>query len=240
MVSRGWSAQGSTNGSAPPQHLRIPSSPHARILGIDNMNREKHINPSTILISFPQSLSPTNKHLKNTTQTMLNRLKKFRGEDSEYIEGLSPLPPPPPPEKEKEKKSLFQRIQQHSSKRHDEQTTSLDGFAFTSTPKSTSTSTSLFPPPEIPAEEIKAEQNNKNKEKKKEKKKSLYQRFEETKRGEIKPEDVLKYTGKNKKELDAWAKTEAYVAGNQPATGVVGGVWGRVQNVEMRFPPSKK
>ena len=169
---------------------------------------------------------------------MLNRLKKFRGEDSEYIEGLSPLPPPPPPKKEKEKKSLFQRIQQHSSKRHDEQTTSLDGVVFTSTPKSTSTSTPLFPPPEV-SEEIKAEENN-NKKKKKEKKKSLYQRFEEAKRGEIKPEDVLKYTGKTKEELDAWAKTEAYVAGNQPANGVVGGVWGRVQDVEMRFPPKKE
>jgi len=165
---------------------------------------------------------------------MLNRLKKFRGEDSEYIEGLSPLPPPPPPEKEKEKKSLFQRIQQRSSKPHGEQTTSLDGVVFTSTPKSTSKSTPLFPTPEVP-EEIKAEEKKKEK-----KKKSLYQRFEEAKRGEIKPEDVLKYTGKTKEELDAWAKTEAYVAGNQPANGVVGGVWGRVQDVEMRFPPKKK
>jgi hypothetical protein len=169
---------------------------------------------------------------------MFNSLKKFRGEDSEYIEGLSPLPPTPP-KKEKEKKSLFQRIKQHSSKRHDEQTTSLDGLVSTST----SASTPSFPPPEIPgneipeipAEEIKAEED-----KKKQKKKSLYQRFEEAERGEIKPEDVLKYTGKTKEELDAWAKTEAYVAGNQPATGVVGGVWGRVQDVEMRFPPKKE
>jgi len=153
---------------------------------------------------------------------MFNLLKNYkRGGDSEYIEGLSPLPPPPPPEKEK--KSLFQRIQQHSSKRHDE-TTYLDGVASTSTSASTSS------PLEVP-EEIKVEENNKKK-----KKKSLYQRFEEAKRGEIKPEDVLKYTGKTKEELDAWAKTEAYVAGNQPA----GAKWGRVGDVEMRFPPTKK
>ena len=49
------------------------------------------------------------------------------------------------------------------------------------------------------------------------KKASLYRRFQDAKRGELKEEDVLKYTGKTKSEIIQWSATAPGVAGNQPA-----------------------
>lgn len=60
---------------------------------------------------------------------------------------------------------------------------------------------------------------------------SLYRRFKDSKAsrsGGICDEDMLKYTGKTKAELNDWAKTAPGVAGNQvpgrhPGHGGVGG-----------------
>ncbi|KAK0627964.1 hypothetical protein B0T14DRAFT_513600 [Immersiella caudata] len=85
-------------------------------------------------------------------------------------------------------------------------------------------------------------------------KKSLYRRFQDSKRGEISPEDVLKYTGKTKEEIKEWAKNEPGVAGNQAAgklamgnmTGLGGmsaaegyGGWGPNSNAPLKFPPKQ-
>ena len=85
-------------------------------------------------------------------------------------------------------------------------------------------------------------------------KKSLYRRFHDGKRGEISPEDVLKYTGKSKDEINEWAKTAPGVAGNQAAgklamggtTGLGGmaaaegyGGWGPNSNAPNKFPPAQ-
>ncbi|KAK0645384.1 hypothetical protein B0T16DRAFT_411101 [Cercophora newfieldiana] len=90
--------------------------------------------------------------------------------------------------------------------------------------------------------------------KEKEKKKSLYQRYQDSKRREISPEDVLKYTGKTKEEINEWAKNAPGVAGNQPAgklnmgaaTGLGGmsaaegyGGWGPNSNAPLKFPPKQ-
>jgi hypothetical protein len=50
------------------------------------------------------------------------------------------------------------------------------------------------------------------------KKASLYQRYQEKKRGPgLSDEDVLKYTGKTREELNAWAETKPGVGKNQLA-----------------------
>ena len=87
------------------------------------------------------------------------------------------------------------------------------------------------------------------------KKKSLYQRYVDAKRGrnvQISEADLLKYTGKTKDELQAWAKDRPGVAGNQPAgklamgssTGLGGmgaaegyGGWGPSAEAKLKFPP---
>ncbi len=88
-------------------------------------------------------------------------------------------------------------------------------------------------------------------------KKSLYQRFVDAKTGrnlQISDEDVVKYTGKTKSELQAWSKDRPGVAGNQPAgklalgpaTGLsmfeiskgYGG-WGPGAEGKLKFPPKR-
>lgn len=89
--------------------------------------------------------------------------------------------------------------------------------------------------------------------------KSLYQRYEERKRGQsISDEEILKYTGKSRDELNKWAETEPGVGKNQlagkaamgSASGLAGvamadgfGGWGREAELDdgkrgMKFPPS--
>ena len=73
------------------------------------------------------------------------------------------------------------------------------------------------------------------------------------KRGKISDEDMLKYTGKTKDQLKAWAKDEPGVGGNQaagklamgPTSGVAGmaageglGGWGHKAN-QIKFPPQR-
>jgi len=85
-------------------------------------------------------------------------------------------------------------------------------------------------------------------------KKSLYRRFHDAKRGEISPEEVLKYTGRTKEEINEWAKNEPGVAGNRAAgtlsmgatTGLGGmsaadgyGGWGPNSNAPLKFPPKQ-
>ncbi|KAK5093799.1 hypothetical protein LTR70_001561 [Exophiala xenobiotica] len=59
------------------------------------------------------------------------------------------------------------------------------------------------------------------------KKKSLYQRWQDAKRGpgtsEMSDEDFLKYTGKNRAEFDQWAATTPGVAGGQAAGSLTAG-----------------
>ncbi|KAJ2898978.1 uncharacterized protein MKZ38_003547 [Zalerion maritima] len=50
-----------------------------------------------------------------------------------------------------------------------------------------------------------------------EQKKSLYQRWTESKRGEISDAEVLKYTGKTKEEIREWGRNRPGVTGNQAA-----------------------
>lgn len=87
-------------------------------------------------------------------------------------------------------------------------------------------------------------------------KKSLYQRYEDKKRGPgVTDEDILKYTGKTRDQLNAWAETAPGVAGNQPAgklaigaasgfagEGAAGGLggWGVEGTRKMKFPPQPK
>ncbi|KXX78614.1 hypothetical protein MMYC01_204487 [Madurella mycetomatis] len=81
--------------------------------------------------------------------------------------------------------------------------------------------------------------------------KSFYRRFQDAKRGEISEADVVKYTGKTKRQIDEWAKTRPGVAGNQaagkldmgPTTGLGGSVagegyggWGPNANAPTKFP----
>ncbi len=86
-------------------------------------------------------------------------------------------------------------------------------------------------------------------------KKSLYQRFVDLKTGrniQISDEDMVKYTGKTKAELQVWSKDRPGVAGNQPAgklaigpaTGLSGyetssgyGGWGPSAEGKLKFPP---
>ncbi|KAK3368754.1 hypothetical protein B0H63DRAFT_489136 [Podospora didyma] len=83
---------------------------------------------------------------------------------------------------------------------------------------------------------------------------SLYRRYRDSKRGEISEEDVLKYTGKTKSQINEWAKNEPGVAGNQPAgkidmgnaSGLGGlaagggyGGWGPDANSPLKFPPQQ-
>ncbi|KAJ0373541.1 hypothetical protein COL26b_008262 [Colletotrichum chrysophilum] len=89
-------------------------------------------------------------------------------------------------------------------------------------------------------------------------KKSLYQRYEDKNNGRdkvISDEDLLKYTGKTREEINAWAKDRPGVAGNQaagtlaagPATGFGGmatadgfGGWGTDAGSEPKYPPQQK
>lgn len=87
------------------------------------------------------------------------------------------------------------------------------------------------------------------------KKKSLYRRYEDKKRGPgPTDEDILKYTGKTRDQLNAWAETQPGVGKNQaagkisvgPASGFAGeaaagglGGWGAEGTRKMKFPPEK-
>ncbi|KAF4985294.1 hypothetical protein FDECE_16667 [Fusarium decemcellulare] len=92
-------------------------------------------------------------------------------------------------------------------------------------------------------------------------KKSLYQRYQDKRRGPgPSDEDILKYTGKTREELNTWADTQPGVGRNQlagrisagPTTGLGGvaaadgyGGWGpsaepNDENRGMKFPPQKE
>src|SRR5689334_16536516 len=86
------------------------------------------------------------------------------------------------------------------------------------------------------------------------KKKSLYQRFKDSKRGEISEADLKKYTGMSKAELTDWAEDRPGVGRHQPAgklnmgasSGLGGmaagdgfGGWGPGADPKMKFPPGK-
>lgn len=89
-------------------------------------------------------------------------------------------------------------------------------------------------------------------------KKSLYQRYVDYKTGrnvQISDEDMKKYTGMTKAELQEWAKDRPGVAGNQAAgklamggaTGFGGyetsqgyGGWGPDAEGKLKFPPKKQ
>lgn len=86
-------------------------------------------------------------------------------------------------------------------------------------------------------------------------KKSLYQRYVDAKTGrnvEFSDEDLVKYTGMTKAEMQEWAKDRPGVAGNQPAgklamgpasgfgsyeTSNGYGGWGPGAEGELKFPP---
>ncbi|KAL7948748.1 hypothetical protein V8C42DRAFT_341793 [Trichoderma barbatum] len=87
-------------------------------------------------------------------------------------------------------------------------------------------------------------------------KKSLYRRYEDKKRGPgVTDEDIVKYTGKTRDELNAWAENEPGVGKNQAAgklavgaasgfvgAGAAGGVggWGVEGTRKMKFPPKQQ
>jgi hypothetical protein len=92
-------------------------------------------------------------------------------------------------------------------------------------------------------------------------KKSLFSRFRDSKKSvPLSDEDIQKYTGKTREELNAWADTQPGVGRNQlagratigPAAGLSGvamgeglGGWGwsaepNDVNRGMKFPPTKK
>lgn len=86
-------------------------------------------------------------------------------------------------------------------------------------------------------------------------KKSMYRRYEDKKRGPgPSDEDILKYTGKTRDELNAWAENEPGVGKNQAAgkltmgaaSGFAGeaaagglGGWGVEGTRKMKFPPKQ-
>ena len=88
------------------------------------------------------------------------------------------------------------------------------------------------------------------------KKKSLYQRYQDAKSGrntKLSDDELLKYTGKTKAEINDWAKTQPGVAGNRaagtqamgPASGLGGiesaqgyGGWGTDAKGTLKFPPT--
>ena len=88
------------------------------------------------------------------------------------------------------------------------------------------------------------------------KKKSLYQRYQDAKHGrntKFSDDELLKYTGKTKAEINEWAKTQPGVAGNRaagtlamgPASGLGGletsqgyGGWGTDAKGTLKFPPT--
>ncbi|KAH6609805.1 hypothetical protein Trco_003151 [Trichoderma cornu-damae] len=87
-------------------------------------------------------------------------------------------------------------------------------------------------------------------------KKSLYRRYEDKKRGAgPTDEDILKYTGKTRDQLNAWAETQPGVGKNQAAgklavgaasgfagSGAAGGLggWGAEGTRKMKFPPKQE
>ncbi|WYZ42703.1 hypothetical protein EsH8_VI_000402 [Colletotrichum jinshuiense] len=89
-------------------------------------------------------------------------------------------------------------------------------------------------------------------------KKSLYQRYQEKKSGRdkvISDEDLVKYTGKTRDEINAWAQDRPGVAGNRaagtltagPASGFGGaataggyGGWGTDAGSEPKYPPQPR
>ncbi|PKS05416.1 hypothetical protein jhhlp_008792 [Lomentospora prolificans] len=88
-------------------------------------------------------------------------------------------------------------------------------------------------------------------------KKSLYKRYRDSKASKsdtISDEDMLKYTGKTRDEMNNWAKTAPGVAGNQaagkltmgPTSGLSGtaateglGGWGWDSNSAPKYPPKQ-
>ncbi|KAK7438354.1 hypothetical protein CaCOL14_007795 [Colletotrichum acutatum] len=86
-------------------------------------------------------------------------------------------------------------------------------------------------------------------------KKSLYRRFQDSKRGEISDADVLKYTGMSKDTLNGWAADRPGVGGNRAAGSIttgspsgLGGMmaetgyggWGTDSNSTPKLPPTTK
>ncbi|RFU82041.1 hypothetical protein TARUN_121 [Trichoderma arundinaceum] len=87
-------------------------------------------------------------------------------------------------------------------------------------------------------------------------KKSLYRRYEDKKRGSgVSDEDILKYTGRTREQLNDWAETQPGVGKNQPAgkltigpaSGFAGsaaagglGGWGTEGTRKMKFPAKKE
>ena len=87
---------------------------------------------------------------------------------------------------------------------------------------------------------------------------SMYKRWRDSKAsrsGDISDEDMLKYTGKTKSEVNDWAKSTPGVAGNQaagklamgPTTGLGGaavadgyGGWGPDSNAQPKYPPQQE
>ncbi|KAI3529844.1 hypothetical protein CSPX01_15223 [Colletotrichum filicis] len=86
-------------------------------------------------------------------------------------------------------------------------------------------------------------------------KKSLYRRFQDSKRGEISDADVLKYTGMSKDTLNGWAADRPGVGGNRAAGSITAGSpsglggmmaetgyggWGTDANGTPKFPPATR
>ncbi|KAK1506922.1 hypothetical protein CTAM01_03254 [Colletotrichum tamarilloi] len=86
-------------------------------------------------------------------------------------------------------------------------------------------------------------------------KKSLYRRFQDSKKGEISDADVLKYTGMSKDALNGWAADRPGVGGNRAAGSITAGSpsglggmmaetgyggWGTDANGTPKFPPATK
>lgn len=91
------------------------------------------------------------------------------------------------------------------------------------------------------------------------KKKSLYQRYSDAKTGRNRPpvsdEELKKYTGMTRDEINGWARDRPHVAGNRlagsidvgPASGLGGaaagegfGGWGPGASAELKFPPQQR
>lgn len=88
-------------------------------------------------------------------------------------------------------------------------------------------------------------------------KKSFYKRYRESKAsksGAISDEDMLKYTGKTKAEINEWSKMAPGVAGNQSAGSITAGSsglggmaagdgyggWGWDANSPVKYPPQQQ